>query len=112
MPDTEKSILNTLEEIKQYLVENKNNNKLLKPFDVQLCNLIWEILLFYTTNERSSEVLAKIIEQFVEIELLVNNRDELAILTRLFCPRNTYFLKSLKNKVILDREFNKAPFET
>lgn len=103
--DTEQAILKTLTQIKDYLIENESNSKLLKPFDVQLCNLIWEIVMFYLDSEElenhlEGSFLKRAIEGFISIELLVNKRNEASILQRLFCPRNLYFLQSIENKVI------------
>ncbi len=50
--ELEKTVIENLVEIKMYLIENKEDTKLLKPFDVQMCNLVWEILMFYVTCER------------------------------------------------------------
>ena len=96
----EETIEETLKQIKKYLIDNKTENKLLKPFDIQLCNLIWEIFLFYTSNDRDFKYLENVIDQFINIEIMINNRNEEAIITRLFCPRNIYFLQTIQNKVI------------
>lgn len=100
---TEQAILETLTQIQNYLVENERNSKLLKPFDVQLCNLVWEIVMFYLDsaeleNNLEGSFLKRVIERFIGIELLVNKRSEASILQRLFCPRNLYFLQSIENK--------------
>lgn len=101
---TEQAILKALTQIKDYLIENESNRKLLKPFDVQLCNLVWETVMFYLDSEElennlEGSFLKRVIEGFIGIELLVNKRNEASILQRLFCPRNLYFLQSIENKV-------------
>lgn len=96
----EETIEQSLEQIKKYLIDNRNDNKVLKPFDIQLCNLIWEALMFYASNDRDMKFLESLIGHFVSIELMVNNRNEEEILTRLFCPRNIYFLQTIQSKVI------------
>jgi hypothetical protein len=112
--DTEKAVLETLAQIREYLVENEINRKLLRPFDVQLCNLTWEIVMFYlNSGELENRVggcfLKGLIERFVNIEVLVNKRNEEAILQRLFCPRNLYFLQSIANKVSFSSRFGGVP---
>jgi len=98
--ELEKTVIENLVEIKMYLIENKEDTKLLKPFDVQMCNLVWEILMFYVTCEREKpDFIERFVEQFVEIEILVNKRNEENIMSRLFCPRNIYFLHSVHNRV-------------
>jgi len=100
LAELEKTVVETLVEIKAYLIENREGNKLLKPFDVQLCNLVWEIVMFYVTSGREEPVFfSRLVEEFVEIEILVNNRNEANIMTRLFCPRNVYFLQSVQDRV-------------